>query len=130
MVSGQSSGPMPQGPYPAYQPMYQPPHRHPSDYMKSIVSDMILALAVVVGLFLIWLGSLIAGTADTSDGMQWGTGVKSFGMLALTVAFILGAMLRHDLEKWVRVALLVSATLLIIFVGYWAGFWMWSVGLF
>ena len=72
-----------------------------------------------------WLGSMIAGTADTQGGFDWRTGVKSFGMLLLTLALFLGGMLRHEMDKTVRAALLISATLLIIFVGYWAGFWMW-----
>jgi len=96
-----------------------------SDYVHTVVGDMFLAVAVALGLFLLWLGSMIAGTADTQGGFDWGTGVKSFGMLLLTLALFLGAMLRHEMDKTVRAALVISATLLIIFVGYWSGFWMW-----
>jgi len=88
------------------------------------VGDMFLAIAVALGLFLMWLGSLIAGTADTQGGYDWGAAVKGLGMLAVTLAFYLGAMVRQDLDKNVRALMLLCGTLLIIFVGYWSGLWM------
>ena len=122
MSSGQQG---PQGQYPGWQqPVYQPPHRAASDYMRMFVGDMFLAIAVALGLFLMWLGSLIAGTADTQGGYDWGAAVKGLGMLAVTLAFYLGAMVRQDLDKNVRALMLLCGTLLIIFVGYWSGLWM------
>ena len=129
MVSGQP-GPMQQGPYPMYQPVYQAPHKPMGDYLKPIVSDFVLAVAVVVGLFLMWLGSLIWGSANTSDGINWGLGVKSFGMLILSLGLFLGGLLRNDMEKWVRLALVISGTLLVAFVGFWSSSMWWGAGLF
>lgn len=83
-----------------------------------------LAIFFGIGLLLIWLGSLVWGTANTSDGRDWGMIVKSFGMLVLTGAMILGGLVRHDMEKLVRLGLIISATLLLIFVGFWTGFWV------
>jgi len=97
-----------------------------SDYVHMFVGDVFLAIAVTIGLFLLWLGSVVAGTADTSGGYDWGAAIKSFGMLLLTLAFYLGALLRNEMDKTVRMALLVCGTLLILFLGYWAGFWMWG----
>lgn len=111
------------GPYPTYQPVYQPPHRTMNDMMKTLVSDWILALGVVVGLFVMWIGAVVWGSADSADGRDWGEGLKSFGMLVLSVVLFLGALLRHDIEKWVRVAMLASVTLLLLVVGFWGGFW-------
>jgi hypothetical protein len=88
------------------------------------LSDMMLAIFFGIGLLLVWLGSLMWGTANTSDGKDWGQIVKSFGMLVLTGAMILGGLVRHDMEKSVRLVLILSATLLIIFVGFWTGFWL------
>ncbi len=123
MVSGQTSGP--QGPYPVYQPAYQPPHKPLSDYLKPLLSDLVLAALTWIGLLLIWLGSLIWGTADSFDGMDLGLGFKSFGMLLVTWALVIGGVLRHDLDKHVRVAMIAAGTLLIIFVGYWTpGIWL------
>jgi hypothetical protein len=48
-------------------------------------------------------------------------------MLLLTLALFLGAVLRHDVDKAVRNAMLISGTLLIIFVGYWTGLWSFSL---
>lgn len=94
-----------------------------SDYVQTVVGDLFLAIAVALGIFLLWLGSLIAGVADTQTGFDIGSAFHSFGMLLLTLALFLGGVLRHDLDKSVRMALLFSGTLLIIFVGYWTGMW-------
>jgi hypothetical protein len=115
---------MQQGPYQMYQPVYQPPQRSIAETLKTVfLSDMMLAIFFGIGLLLIWLGSLMWGTANTSDGRDWGMIVKSFGMLVLTGAMLLGGLVRHDMEKWVRVFLIMGAVLLLIFIGFWSGFW-------
>ena len=111
------------GPYPAYQPVYQQPHKSMNDMVKMLVSDWVLALGVVIGLFILWIAALVWGSADTGDGRDWGQGIKSFGMLILSIVLFLGALLRHDMEKWVRVAMLASITLLLLVIGFWSGFW-------
>lgn len=108
-----------------YQPVYQPPQRSTTETLKTMfLSDMMLAIFFGIGLLLVWLGSLMWGTANTSDGKDWGQIVKSFGMLVLTGAMILAGLVRHDMERLVRLVLIISATLLIIFVGFWTGFWL------
>jgi len=94
-----------------------------NDMLKALVSDWILALGIVLGLFLVWLGAIVWGTADTGNGRDWGMGVKSFGMLVLSLVLFLGAVLRHDLERWVRVAMIAAITLLILVVGFWGMPW-------
>ena len=121
MVSGQ---PPMQQPYQMYQPAYQPPHRSPGDMMKSMfLSNMMLGLAVGLGLLLMWIGALIWGFSNDNDVKDMGMAIRSFGMLALVGAMLLGGMLRDDMEKWVRVILILSAALLLIFIGFWTGFW-------
>lgn len=105
-----------------YQPIYQPPQRSTSETLKTLfLSDMMLAIFFGIGLLLIWLGSIVYGTANSHDGQDLGSIVKSFGMLVLTGGMILGGLVRHDMEKSVRAVLIFSATLLIIFVGFWTG---------
>ncbi len=99
-----------------YQPVYQPPRKPLSDYIKVLLSDLMLAALLWIGLLLLWLGSLLAGTMDNSDV---GNGFKSFGMLLATWALIIGGVLRHDIERWARVAMIAAGALLIIAVGYW-----------
>lgn len=101
-----------------YQPAYQPPRKPLSDYLKVLLSDIVLAALLWIGLLLLWLGSLLAGTADPGDE-DVGYGFKSFGMLLATWALIIGGVLRHDLEKWVRLAMIGAGALLIIAVGFW-----------
>jgi hypothetical protein len=116
MVSGQ---PGPQGPYPMYQPAYQPPHKPAVEYVKTVVSDLMLSLAVVISLLLMMVGSWLIGLMDTEGGVNAGQVVKSLGMFILTVALLLGAIVRTDMEKWVRTAMIVSAAFLIAVVGFW-----------
>lgn len=107
-----------------YQPVYQPPvHRSMSETMRSMFSDTLLALGIGLGLILTWIGALIWGFSDTSDGRDVGMLVRSFGILILTGVLFIGGVLRHDMDKWVRWMLILSATLLLIFIGFWSGFW-------
>ncbi len=107
------------GQYPMYQQPYQPPHKSPGDMIKSLVSDTMLALAMVLGLFLVMIGSWLIGMMDTEGGVNVGQVVMSLGVFLLTVGSLLGAILRHDLDKYIRATLILFATALIIFVGFW-----------
>jgi hypothetical protein len=116
---------MQQGPYQMYQPVYQMPQKSTAETLKTMfLSDMMLAIFFGIGLLLMWVGSLIYGTANDNDGQDLGMIAKSFGMLVLTGAMILAGLVRHDMEKLVRLGLILSATLLLIFVGFWAGVWL------
>jgi hypothetical protein len=111
-----------------YQPAYQPPHRSPGDMMKSMfLSNMMLGLAVGIGLLLMWIGSLIWGFSTDRDVMNIGIALRSFGVLALVGAMLLGGLVREDMEKWVRVVLIFSGAVLLIFIGFWNGFWTTSM---
>ena len=115
-----------QQPYQMYQPAYQPPHRSPGDMMKSMfLSNMMLGLAVGVGLLLMWLGALIWGFSNVNDtGVRnIGMAIRSLGLLALVGAMLLGGLVREDMEKWVRVVLIFSGAVLLIAIGFWNGFW-------
>lgn len=116
---------MQQGPYQMYQPVYQMPQRSTAETLKTMfLSDMMLAIFFGIGLLLLWLGSLMWGTANNHDGQEWGMIVKSFGLLVLSGGMILAGLVRHDMEKLVRFALILAATLLIIFVSFWTPFFL------
>jgi hypothetical protein len=83
------------------------------------LSDMMLAVAFVIGLLLMWIGALIWGTANDRNVEDLGMIVKSLGVLALTGAMLLGGLVRHDMDKVVRGVLVIGAVLLLIFVGFW-----------
>jgi zinc transporter ZupT len=82
-----------------------------------------LALEIGLGLLLIWIGALIWGFADDPDVADIGMAVRAFGMLVLVGALLLGALARSDIDRWVRVMMIFSATLMLIFIGFWTGFW-------
>jgi len=122
MVSGQA-GPGQPGPYPMYQPVYQPV-RSTSETVKGLVfSNMMIVLVVALGLFLIWLGAVIWGFADDPDVDDIGMLSRAIGMLLLTGMLLLAGLVRGDIHHWIRVMMILSATLLLIFIGFWSGFW-------
>jgi len=87
--------------------------------IKSFVSDTMLAMAVVLGVFLVMIGSWLIGLMDTAGGVNAGQIVKSLGVTILVAGSLLGALLRHDLDKYIRAALLLFAAALIIGVQFW-----------
>jgi TM2 domain-containing membrane protein YozV len=107
-----------------YQPAYQPPmHRPMSETMRGMVSDTLLALGIGIGLVLTWIGAVIWGLVDDADADKVGMFLRALGMLVLTGVLFLGGVLRHDMDKWIRWMLILSATLLLIFIGFWTNFW-------
>lgn len=109
MVSGQPQGP---GQYPMYQPVYQPPHRTAGDMLKMLVSDILLALIVFVGLLLAMIGSWMIGLMDPGTGTDLGHVLRSLGVTALVGGALAATLLRHDMDKHIRAALLLFATVL------------------
>jgi len=92
--------------------------------MKSMfLSNMVIGLAVVLGLLLMWIGALIWGFSNDSDVRDIGMAIKSLGMLALVGSLLMAGLVRDDMDKWVRVILIFSASLLLIFIGFWSGMW-------
>jgi len=51
---------------------------------------------------------------------------RSFGVLILTGALLLGGVLRQDMEKTVRWMLILGGTLILVVIGFWSGFW-WAM---
>ncbi len=68
------------------------------------------------------IGSILYGVADQSGVMEVGMALKAMGLFIVVAAMFLGALTRNDMNKWVRVALILSATLLIVLVGFWGPF--------
>jgi len=87
--------------------------------IKSFVSDTMLALILVVGLFLVMIGSWLMGLMDTDGGVNAGQVVRSLGMTILVAGGLLGGLLRHDLDKYIRAAMILFATALFVLVGFW-----------
>ncbi|MDH3364852.1 MAG: hypothetical protein OEM29_02440 [Thermoplasmata archaeon] len=129
MSSQDKVEPAQQPQYPMYGPQYQPMHKPPIEYIRPFASDVILAIAIIVGLFFLMLGSVIYGVADESEGRDAGMVLKALGLFIATAGMLLGAVLRTDMNKWVRVALLLSATMMIILIGFWGSFWGLTVDL-
>jgi len=119
VASGQPIGPAQQGPYPGYAPVYQPVHKPTIEYLKPLVSDVLLAIGAVAGLFLLMLGWIIFGVASDGGGRDAGQVVKAIGLFVLSAVMLLGGLIRVDMEKWVRTSLIIGAVLLITWEGFW-----------
>jgi len=104
---------------PMYQPMPPPQHRPVSEYFRPLASDFLMAIVVVVGLFLMMLGSIIAGLFG-GDAEAFGLVIRSFGVFVLTVILLFGALMRPDMDKMVRFGLILASAAIII----WANFWV------
>lgn len=91
------------------------------DHLRPLVSDALLAVVIVLAVFLVWLGGMINGWSDDSEVEDAGSFVGSLGMLVLTAVLFAGGVIRSDMEKWVRVAMIIGAVLLIAWVGFWPG---------
>lgn len=106
-----------------YQPVYQPV-KSTSDTIKGLVfSNMMIALVVGAGLLLIWLGAILWGFSDDEDVEKIGMFLRSLGMLLLVGMLLMTGMVRTDMNNWVRVILILSSTLMLIYIGFWEGFW-------
>lgn len=87
------------------------------EYVRMLVSDGIIALGAALAIFLLWLGAVITGLSD-GDGYKAGEFFNSLGMMLLTMVLLVGGLIRADIEKWVRVAMVIGAILLIWWVGF------------
>ena len=86
------------------------------------LSNLMIGLGATLGLVLMWLGSIVVGLSTDPDVDKMGLVIKSLGTLALTGVLLVGGLARQDFEKWVRVVMIFSAALIVIFIGFWAGF--------
>ena len=88
-----------------------------------LFSNMMMVLWIGLGLLLLWLGALVWGLSDDPDVDDFGMAIRSIGMLALAGTLKIGALARQDFDRWIRVTMILSATLMLIFIGFWTGFW-------
>jgi len=88
------------------------------DYIRPLASDFLLAIGIILGLFLMMIGSMITG-AGNADAADWGNGIKSIGTFIATSLLFLGALVRIDVDRLVRFGFILAAALVIIGVGYW-----------
>jgi len=107
-----------------YQPAYQQPvHRPMSDVIRGLVSDTVLVLAVGLALLLTWIGALIWGFSGDPDVQDIGMLFRSFGVLILSGALLLGGLLRQDMDKTLRWGMMLSGVVVLVAIGFWADFW-------
>ncbi len=118
-----SSGgkPDPQPPY-QQQPQYQPPPK--KDPFENIVKKKTLVMIIIAGLLVIMVSAIIINAAQYSDDadtinnvVTTGQIIRDIGVFLTSGGMLLGAILRDDWNKWIRIAMAGFALVLIIF-GY------------
>jgi len=103
---------------------YQQPyveHRPPVDYLRPLASDFLLAIGVILGLFLMMIGSMIAGAGDSQTTYDLGLIMKGFGNFLVCAVLFLAAIVRVDIDKLVRFGFILGAAFLVALVGFWGG---------
>ena len=104
------------------QPMYQQyqpvpvQHRPPVDLIRPLASDFLLAVGIVVGLFLMMIGTMISGA--TSADLA-GHVLASFGSFLVAAVLLFGAIIRVDADKLVRLGFILAAAYIIVGTGLW-----------
>jgi len=97
-------------------PQQQPP-RPPIEMMKPFASDTLLAIGGLLGLVLMLIGSWIVGLVGGGQNAGWL--LKSIGVFVLSIVLLFGAFVRSDIDKHVRLGMILTAAFLIGYVGFW-----------
>lgn len=103
-----------------YQPQYVE-RRPPVEYLRPLASDFLLAIGIIIGLFLMMIGSMIMGAGDSETANDLGNILKGFGNFIACAVLFLAAIVRVDIDKLVRFGFLLAAAILVAAVGFWSG---------
>ena len=86
--------------------------------IKSMVSDTLLALIIFVSLLLAMIGAWMVWLMDPGTGQDLGLVLRSLGATGLAGVALAAILLRHDMDKYVRAALVLFATVLTV-MAFW-----------
>lgn len=111
---------------PEFQPQrYPPPYSRPKQSSPAediLKNPMYIGLAILVSMFLMWLGILFEaiGVGSSDKGqlktlMQLAIITFSLGLTGLTTTLFFVGLGRGDYPQWVRFALIFGAVLMVIF---------------
>ncbi len=115
----------PQQRAPQYQPQrYPPPYTQPKQSTPAeaiLKNPMYVGLAILVSMFLMWLGILFEaiGVGSSDKGqlktlMQLAIITFSLGLTGLTTTLFFVGLGRGDYPQWVRFALIFGAVLMVV----------------
>ncbi len=96
-----------------------------------VFSRKLIVAAVVVGIFLIWVGQLIIVWAEFEDTETMKTisrtavTLTSLGGMISSGALIVGGVTNKSIDKFVRLGMLVAAAFIIMQLMTWSASYMW-----
>jgi hypothetical protein len=100
---------------------------------NGISSTTLIVVAILAGIFLIWVGQFILIQGDWEDSEAMEIAVKttmtliSFGGALTGSALIVGGIFNKSLDKFVRLGMLVAAALIIVqLMGWYGTFFPWT----
>ena len=96
-----------------------------------IIVVVIVVVLVLLGIILIWVGQLMIATADWEDSEEMRTVYKNnliltgLGAMISSIALIGGALTMKDVDKFVRLGMVIAAAMIIVQLMSWGmtGFW-------
>ena len=105
---------------------------------NELFSRKLIVAAVLVGIFLIWVGQLVIVWSEWEQTVRvypqletmktmyrTATTLTSLGGMILTGALIAGGVINRSIDKFVRLGMLVVAALIIMQMTTWSASYMW-----
>jgi len=106
-----------------YQSQRMPPQQPGKPFLQKMADDW-LPMFVIIGLIFLLVGSILINAGSYSDDADTekdvritGRIIQDIGVFLIAMVTLVAGALRDDLSKWMRVALVLFALVLII-VGY------------
>jgi uncharacterized membrane protein len=100
---------------------------------NELFSRKLIVAAVLVGIFLIWIGQLVLvwseweQTETMKTMYRTATTLTSLGGMILTGALIAGSVINRSIDKFVRLGMLVVAALIVMQMTTWSASYMWQL---
>ncbi len=111
---------VPQGYIPPQQPLppQQPPRQYyptsrPMDQIAS--SNMVILLAILFGYFMLFIGGAIM-IFGSGDAIKAGIVLVELGLAAMDSMILFAMIMRKDIDRWVRVAVIVFVIVMTIYL--------------
>lgn len=81
--------------------------------ISGLFSRKLLTVAVGVGILVVFVGAVACNVADGSDARKAGLVIYNFGGLVLGGTLFLGSMVNKELDRYLRVGMLLAGALVV-----------------
>lgn len=81
--------------------------------LSSLFSKKMTTLAVGIGILVIFIGAVVCNVAESSGFLKAGLVLYNLGGLALGGTLFLGSLVNEDIDRYIRVGMLVGGALIV-----------------